>query len=332
MTQDQLFSNSDSLDLDALFGEIEVGSNTSAATTATVAATSDDNSIDLELLEGMDNLLNLDDETTVEPAVTTEPAKEAVKEEPAKEAAVPSDEFLDGLLDSELDLISPDELAAFESEVQLANKEESVKKAPVKKAKKAEKPTVKSEEDGEEDKKVVSPTTARTTYHNAKKSDVLLDRLGGSQDDIVLEFSDADLSPEELADKQREFLQVLNIQPHMSTTGVSTQKKVAEKVVILFTYLKRGGKMNEVIYRTIKLLVEEGKVTSGDNGNLVKSLLDKPYSKGTARAQSGQMFKLLPLLKIAKEDSKGVFVANEDSVILRRLRDELFPANEESAA
>lgn len=170
-----------------------------------------------------------------------------------------------------------------------------------------------------------APTTERTTYQNSKKSEVLLSRLDNNASEIVLEFSDADLSPQALAEKQREFLNLLNIQPHMSTTGDSTQKKVAEKVVILFSmFSKKSDRWNEVMRRTFEVLLHDGFITSGDKGNLVQNLLTKPYSIGTARAQAGQMYKMLPLLKIASETEKGKFVLNENSTIVARLRKEYF--------
>lgn len=194
--------------------------------------------------------------------------------------------------------------------------------APEAKVEKKEKPKAKAADKGE--KKEKSPSTARTTYQNAKRSAVLLDRLGGDTSEIVLEFSDVDLTPEELKAKQTAFLNALNMQPHMSTDGVSVQKKVAEKVVILFTMFKRNGSWNEVMYRTFKVLLTDGFIQSGDGGNLVKELLAKPYSVGTARAQAGQMMQMLPLLKIAKETGKGRLEINENSTIVARLRSQYF--------
>lgn len=161
----------------------------------------------------------------------------------------------------------------------------------------------------------------RTTYANSKTSDVLKSRLNGNvQDDLVLEVADADLTPEQLKAKQQELLDILNVRPHQSKDS-STQKKVAEKVVMLFGYLKNGGKLNEVLSRTFRVLVKDGYVQMGKQGNLFADLLNKPYSVGTANAQGGQMMQMLPLLKIALPDAsnKGRLVANPDSVILMRM-------------
>ena len=161
----------------------------------------------------------------------------------------------------------------------------------------------------------------RTTYANSKTSEVLKSRLNGNvQDDLVLEVADADLTPERLKAKQQELLDILNVRPHQSKDS-STQKKVAEKVVMLFGYLKNGGKLNEVLSRTFRVLVKDGYVQMGKQGNLFADLLNKPYSVGTANAQGGQMMQMLPLLKIALPDAsnKGRLVANPDSVILMRM-------------
>lgn len=165
------------------------------------------------------------------------------------------------------------------------------------------------------------PSTARTTYVNAKASEVLKSRLNGDvAGTIVLEFGDADLTPEQLAAKQSELLDLLNVRPHQSKDG-STQKKVAEKVVMLFAYLKNGGGLNEVLRRTFTVLAKDGYVQMGKTGNLTADLLAKPYSPGTANAQGGQMMQMLPLLRIALPDTanKGRLVVNPESVIFSRM-------------
>lgn len=165
------------------------------------------------------------------------------------------------------------------------------------------------------------PSTARTTYVNAKASEVLKSRLNGDvAGTIVLEFGDADLTAEQLAAKQSELLDLLNVRPHQSKDG-STQKKVAEKVVMLFAYLKNGGGLNEVLRRTFTLLAKDGYVQMGKTGNLTADLLAKPYSPGTANAQGGQMMQMLPLLRIALPDTanKGRLVVNPESVIFSRM-------------
>lgn len=165
------------------------------------------------------------------------------------------------------------------------------------------------------------PSTARTTYTNSKASEVLKARLNGDvSSDLILELGDLELSPEELQSKQSALLDILNVRPHQSKDA-STQKKVAEKVVMLFGYLKNGGNLNEVLRRTFTVLAKDGYVQMGKTGNLFLNLLEKPYSVGTANAQGGQMLQMLPLLKIALPDpsNKGRLVVNPNSVIFARM-------------
>lgn len=331
MTNTNLDLNAqDSIDLNDLFAEIDglpeiVEAEAPAVAAAPTAEPLDADEVDLEAL--------LDD---VEPA-SVEPESEPVATPAEMVLAATQDSDLDGLFDeSDLD----DALLSLDDVVLDATEEAPVVAKPKKaSAKKADKIAPKLLDDDEpkaddlpaeddapkaEPKKKKEPTAPRTTYVNASKSKVLLDRLSGDTSELVLEMSDIDLSEEELAKKQRAFLAVLNNQPATTTDGATVQKKVAEKVVILFTMFKQNKGWNEVMYRTFKLLLTDGYIQSGDKGNLVQELLKKPYSIGTARAQAGQMMQMLPLLKIATETSKGRLEINEDSTILHRLRNDYF--------
>lgn len=287
----------DEIALDDLFAEIDGGLDPVVPAVEAIAVEPE--------TDELDDLSALVDEVIAE-------APKAVEVEPAVEVD-PLDE-LDGLFDeNELDLSALSlDAPAVEEEAP------AEKKAPKAKAEPKAEPKAKAEP------KEKSPTTERTTYYNSSKSKVLLDRLGGDTSDIVLEFADAELSDEELKKKQRAFLSLLNNQPTVNSDGQTVQKKVAEKVVILFTMFKQKKAWNEVMYRTFKLLLTDGYIQSGDKGNLHAELLAKPYSVGTARAQAGQMMQMLPLLKIAKETSKGRLEVNEDSTIVARLRAEYF--------
>lgn len=151
-----------------------------------------------------------------------------------------------------------------------------------------------------------APAAPRVTFHGHSKSAVLDNRLGGlSTEFLVLENSDALLDPADLATKQAAL---------KSELDTKVAKKVAEKCIMLFKWIKNGGELNEVMKRAFTVLVRDGKLTSGDKGNLQIALRDK-YSTGTARSQSNQMFCLFPFLKITVK-SKGEMVPNDESVIL----------------
>ena len=320
-TQNTIAQN-DEINLDDLFAEID-GVVLEPAVEA-VAVASDE--IDLSLL--------LDEVEQAEAAPVVEAKPKKTKEKPVKaekKEAVPEPEpelDLDLLLDAEEEKPATAETEPSDDEILNAMFDEAeLDASALTLATEEVAPTVeepKAEEKPEKQKKEKAPTTYRTTYQNSKRSAVLLDRLGGDTSEIVLEFGDVDLPEEELKEKQQKFLRLLNAQPTLTTNGETVQKKVAEKVVILFTMFKQNGRWNEVMYRTFKLLLTDGYISGGRDSNLVKDLLAKPYSIGTARAQAGQMMQMLPLLKIAKEEG-GRLVPNEESTILARLRDQYFP-------
>ena len=99
----------------------------------------------------------------------------------------------------------------------------------------------------------------------------------------------------------------------------NSKKKVQKKCDQLFDWVQNGGKLNTVIVRTIRVLMSDGYLTSGINGNLYQDLLREPYTAGTATSQASQMFSMLPMLKIALNDSKDRFVPNPDSMLLMKL-------------
>lgn len=158
------------------------------------------------------------------------------------------------------------------------------------------------------------------------KSEVLTSTLGNVSEGLLLEAADLTLSEEALREKQSALLDIIDVRPGSAkakTAGSSTQKKVAEKVIQLFGYVKNGGTLNEVMRRTFKVLARDGEITSGEKGNLHAELLSKPYSVLTCKAQAGQMMAMLPMLKIALATSKGRLVANPDSLILAKVKAEL---------
>ena len=167
------------------------------------------------------------------------------------------------------------------------------------------------------------PAAPRITYVGHKASEVLNARLGGKVGEmLILEAEDITLEPSALEAKQAELLALLNKRPGTGE-GDSTQKKVAEKVVMLFSWLKNGGGLNKVMDITLRTLIRDGEIISGEKGNLHKELLAKPYSKGTANAQSGQMMAMLPMLKIATKADKGKLVLNPNSLVLQAARAQL---------
>jgi len=151
---------------------------------------------------------------------------------------------------------------------------------------------------------------------SAKTSEKIMFRLGSKAGDfLILETKDAELDEKALQARQAELLKEFD--------GTS-QIKVREKMVQLFGYLSgTNAKLNEVMRRAFTVLIKDGNLISGEKGNLHVDLLAKPYSVGTARAQSGQIFSLFPQLKIVNKTDRGVYVANPDSVILQMMKQRL---------
>ncbi|HCJ8610405.1 TPA: hypothetical protein NV728_002069 [Escherichia coli] len=151
---------------------------------------------------------------------------------------------------------------------------------------------------------------------SAKTSEKIMFRLGSKAGDfLILETKDAELDEAALKARQEEMLKNFD--------GTS-QIKVREKMVQLFGYLSdSNAKLNEVMRRAFTVLLKDGNLISGEKGNLHVDLLAKPYSVGTARAQSGQIFSLFPQLKIVNKTDRGVYVANPDSVILQMMKQRL---------
>ena len=91
---------------------------------------------------------------------------------------------------------------------------------------------------------------------------------------------------------------------------------VGDKAVNLFKFIKVGGGLNEVTRRGFEVLLRDGQIVGGDNGNMIVNLLSKPYSIGTSRAQCNQIMQLFTDLEIGKRVSRGVVVVNDESIIL----------------
>lgn len=154
-----------------------------------------------------------------------------------------------------------------------------------------------------------APAEEKKRIYFSKQSDRIAHRLGEKLGEfMLLEIGDAALTGEELQARNKEVLAAID----------GTAKKVGEKAAMLFKWMQQGGDLNEVMKRAFTLMKKDGYLTSGDKGNLQEYLLAKPYSLGTARSQSNQVFCLFRALKIANMDGKGKMVPNDQSIILMK--------------
>ncbi|HDR8859213.1 TPA: hypothetical protein QDA74_003711 [Burkholderia territorii] len=80
------------------------------------------------------------------------------------------------------------------------------------------------------------------------------------------------------------------------------------------------------------MLVADGKITTGENGNLHKNLIAKPYSVSAARSMGRNTVTLMEKLKLlVPSGEKGTFVPNPESLLLMAAQARLTPAAEPAA-
>lgn len=157
--------------------------------------------------------------------------------------------------------------------------------------------------------KAAQPKPERVSKITHTPGKLLKAKLGADAADfLVFDMTDAHMDAEQLAKKQEAFIDRMDDREAIAG-------KVKEKIIMLLTWLKNGGELNEVLKRTFTVLRSDGELVSGMKGNLHLNLLSKPYSVGTANSQGNQMFMALPELGICLRE-KGRLVPNQDSALL----------------
>lgn len=154
--------------------------------------------------------------------------------------------------------------------------------------------------------------------HYSDKTERIVDRLGDKLPEFtVLTMADASVSDDELKtvmDKTLEIIRAMN-------------KKQQARAGFLMDYISgRKAKPNEVMERVLTVLKNDGCITTGKEGNLLKNLLARPYAEAAARAMGGNTVGMMADLKIIVPDGKGKFVGNPDSLLLMKLNSMLFAA------
>lgn len=195
-------------------------------------------------------------------------------------------------------------------ELEKRDAEEAAKDAP---KTDADAVVVKGEAKPKKERKPVAPKEKkepRPTFVTHDKSEILLHRVGEKRELLNLELTDFALPPEEQLAKQKALLEDID---------KNTAKKVAEKALMVFAGKSSTQTVIKIAFET---LARDGYLTSGNEGNLHKALLAKPFSQGTAASQGNQIFCLFPLLKIAVK-SKGRLDPNPNSTILAQTLTEL---------
>jgi hypothetical protein len=155
-----------------------------------------------------------------------------------------------------------------------------------------------------------APAKTRTPrVHYANKTDRIKARLGAKLGDyLVLELADAELDGDALKAKQDETLAVID----------AMSVKVKNRASLLLDWLSgKTAQPNEILKRALTVLHADGKITTGDNGNLHKNLIAKPYSTSAARAMGRNTITVMEKCKmIVASGTKGEYVPNENSLFL----------------
>jgi hypothetical protein len=152
--------------------------------------------------------------------------------------------------------------------------------------------------------------------HYTDKTERLKDRVGGVLSDYtVLTVSDATDDPEAVKARMEETLAIIK----------KMNKKEQNRASLFIEFISgKKSSLNEVLHRTLKVLKDEGHITTGKEGNVMKNLLAKPYSVPSARAMSGNTISMFADLKVIVADGKGRYVGNPESTLLAKANSMLF--------
>lgn len=184
------------------------------------------------------------------------------------------------------------------AEKKAKREEEAAKKKAEREAKKAEREAAKA-------------AKPKTIHFGSDKVGRIKHTLGEQLGDyMVLTMQDAMLTGDDLVAKQNETLETIG----------KMGSKVKNRAVFLFDFVSGKKKeLNEVLERTLRVLARDGKLVSGDKGNLHADLIAKPYAPSAARAMGNNTLNLFRTLKLIQAGTeKQTFVANPDSLLLAK--------------
>jgi outer membrane biosynthesis protein TonB len=147
----------------------------------------------------------------------------------------------------------------------------------------------------------------KTVYYGGDKVRRIRETMGEKLGEVlVLELGDAALEGEALASYQASVLDMIGQQ----------SVKVKNRITLLLDFVAGKTKeLNNVMTMALKCLAADGKIVSGDAGNLHQALLKKPYSAGAARAMGRNTINALVAMKVVTKGEKGEFAANPNSMI-----------------
>lgn len=177
---------------------------------------------------------------------------------------------------------------------------------------KTKEPKVKAAKTPKEPKEPKEDRVVIPRKHYTDKTERLKDKLGtGLAEYSVLTLADAGVDEAQLLEVMEKTMGIIR----------AMNKKKANRAVLLIEFLAgKKAKLNEVLARVARLIERDGFVTTGNDGNVFKDLVARPYSPGAARAMGGNTVSMMADLKLITLDTKGRYVANKDSLLLMKLQ------------
>lgn len=150
--------------------------------------------------------------------------------------------------------------------------------------------------------------------HYTDKVERLKDRVGDMLSEYtVLTTEDALVDESELGAVMERTMEIIR--------AMNSKEKNRASNFIEFLSGKRA-KLNTVLERVLTVLDRDGLVQTGNEGNVMKDLIARPYSPASARAMGGNTISMYADLKviIPEAGARGKFVANPDSLLLMKAR------------
>lgn len=193
-----------------------------------------------------------------------------------------------------------------------AKAKQSVKKtAPAKTAggKSKAKPKAKPKADPQAEAKTESKPAKRPSISGMPPSGALRTVLGDRLYEVCVVEADQ-MTMDEDARK-------LSVNEFLVNEVDTLAKKVKEKAINVFLAIDGKASLSVFTKIAIDMLAEKKELTSSE---LKNRYLGRPYSPGTAGAQSSQMMKLLPALKIATREGSRLYL-DEDSPVFKALQE-----------
>ena len=153
--------------------------------------------------------------------------------------------------------------------------------------------------------------------HYADKVERLKDRMGASLSEYAVLTTEDALDDAAVSAAMTKTLEIIH--------AMNSKEKNRAGNFMEFIAGKRA-KLNNVLDRVLKTLDRDGFLTTGNEGNVFKDLIARPYSPASARAMGGNTVSMFADLKVIVADGKGRFIANPDSLLLMKAQSMLAAA------